>query len=75
MYLPTNNFTQKVSQSIPTCCSVDKVSIQLTATSKLVATATWLVKVTPYNINMVKQDDCALRATAVSYWHFHSYSF
>ncbi|KAI5643588.1 putative transmembrane protein precursor domain-containing protein [Phthorimaea operculella] len=44
--------------------SVDKVSIPLGATSKFVATETWLIKVTQYNLNVIKQSDCALVATA-----------
>ncbi|XP_064074517.1 E3 ubiquitin-protein ligase TM129 [Vanessa tameamea] len=44
--------------------SVDKVSITLSATSKFVVTHSWLVKVTQYGINLVKQRDCALVATA-----------
>ncbi|CAH2208448.1 jg15683, partial [Pararge aegeria aegeria] len=43
---------------------VDKVSIQLTATSKFIATQTWFIKVSQYSINFVKQNDCALVATA-----------
>lgn len=43
---------------------VDKVSIQLTATSKFVATETWLIKVSQYSVNIVKQEDCSLVATA-----------
>ncbi|XP_045764082.1 E3 ubiquitin-protein ligase TM129 [Maniola jurtina] len=43
---------------------VDKVSIQLNATSKFIATQTWLVKVGQYGIDLVKQSDCALVATA-----------
>ncbi|RVE41845.1 hypothetical protein evm_013510 [Chilo suppressalis] len=45
--------------------SVDKVSLQLTATSKFVATETWLIKVSQYKLNVVKQDECALVATAM----------
>ncbi|XP_053600604.1 uncharacterized protein LOC128669661 isoform X2 [Plodia interpunctella] len=44
--------------------SVDKVSIALTATSKFVATENWLIKVSQYSVNIVKQGDCALVATA-----------
>lgn len=42
---------------------VDKVSLPLTATSKLVATETWLIKVTSYNLFIIKQSDCGLVAT------------
>ncbi|KAI8439874.1 hypothetical protein MSG28_001342 [Choristoneura fumiferana] len=42
---------------------VDKVSVPLTATSKLIATETWLIKVSSYSLNIVKQSDCALVAT------------
>ncbi|XP_041973052.1 E3 ubiquitin-protein ligase TM129 [Aricia agestis] len=44
--------------------SVDKISIPLSATSKFVATPTWLIKVTQYSVNAVKQEDAALVATA-----------
>ncbi|CAG5019074.1 unnamed protein product [Parnassius apollo] len=44
--------------------SVDKVCIPLTATSKFVATETWLIRVTQYGMNAVKQRDCSLVATA-----------
>ncbi|KAG6447827.1 E3 ubiquitin-protein ligase TM129 [Manduca sexta] len=44
--------------------SVDKVSIPLTATSKFVATESWLIKVSQYSMNVVMQRDCALVATA-----------
>ncbi|XP_052751298.1 E3 ubiquitin-protein ligase TM129-like [Galleria mellonella] len=44
--------------------SVDKVSVPLTATSKFVATETWLIKVSQYKLNIVKQDDCTLMVTA-----------
>ncbi|KAM3958220.1 E3 ubiquitin-protein ligase TM129 [Aphomia sociella] len=44
--------------------NVDKVSIPLTATSKFVATETWLIKVSQYKLDVVKQDDCTLIATA-----------
>ncbi|CAH0717492.1 unnamed protein product, partial [Brenthis ino] len=50
--------------------SVDKVSIALSATSKFVATQTWLIKVTQYNVNLVKQSDCALVATATDSHNF-----
>ncbi|XP_031763424.2 E3 ubiquitin-protein ligase TM129 isoform X2 [Galleria mellonella] len=43
---------------------VDKVSVPLTATSKFVATETWLIKVSQYKLNIVKQEDCTLVATA-----------
>uniref|UniRef100_A0A1E1W5E3 Uncharacterized protein n=1 Tax=Pectinophora gossypiella TaxID=13191 RepID=A0A1E1W5E3_PECGO len=46
------------------CSSVDKVSVPLGATSKFVATETWLIKVTQYTLDIVKQTDCALVATA-----------
>ncbi|CAK1551520.1 unnamed protein product [Leptosia nina] len=42
---------------------VDKVSIPLNATNKVIATQTWLIKVSQYNINIIKQADCALVAT------------
>ncbi|XP_075972534.1 E3 ubiquitin-protein ligase TM129 [Anticarsia gemmatalis] len=44
--------------------NVDKVSIQLTATTRFVATELWLIKVSQYSINAVKQSDCTLVATA-----------
>ncbi|CAG9562883.1 unnamed protein product [Danaus chrysippus] len=44
--------------------SIEKVSINLTATSKFIATNSFLIKVTQYGINIVKQSDCALVATA-----------
>ncbi|CAB3222702.1 unnamed protein product [Arctia plantaginis] len=44
--------------------NVDKVSIQLTATSKFVATEIFLIKVSQYSLNLVKQTDCTLVATA-----------
>lgn len=44
--------------------NVDKVSIQLTATSKFVATQMWLMKVSQYGVNIIKQSDCTLVATA-----------
>ncbi|XP_028165991.1 E3 ubiquitin-protein ligase TM129 [Ostrinia furnacalis] len=43
---------------------VDKVSIPLTATSKFVATETWLIKVTQYNLHIIKQTECSLVATS-----------
>ncbi|CAH2063881.1 unnamed protein product, partial [Iphiclides podalirius] len=44
--------------------SVDKVCLPLTTTSKFVATDTWLIRVTQYGINIIKQCDCSLVATA-----------
>ncbi|XP_045459913.1 E3 ubiquitin-protein ligase TM129 [Melitaea cinxia] len=44
--------------------SVDKVSIPLSATSKFVVTQIWLIKLTQYGLNLVKQSDCTLVATA-----------
>ncbi|XP_045534020.1 E3 ubiquitin-protein ligase TM129 [Papilio machaon] len=44
--------------------SVDKVCLPLTATSKLVATDTWLIRVTQYGMNAVQHGDCSLFATA-----------
>lgn len=44
--------------------NIDKVCIPLTATSKFVATQTWLIKVTQYSLNLVQQGDCTLVATA-----------
>ncbi|CAH1634986.1 unnamed protein product [Spodoptera littoralis] len=44
--------------------NVDKVSIQLNTTSRFVATENWLIKLSPYKLNVVKQGDCTLVATA-----------
>ncbi|XP_050681631.1 E3 ubiquitin-protein ligase TM129 [Leptidea sinapis] len=43
---------------------VDKVLLPLNSVSKVIATQNWLIKVTPYNVNIVKQLDCSLVATA-----------
>ncbi|XP_072942265.1 E3 ubiquitin-protein ligase TM129 isoform X2 [Epargyreus clarus] len=43
---------------------VDKVVIALTATSKFIATQTWLIKVGQYSLDLAKQNECALVATA-----------
>ncbi|XP_023944190.1 E3 ubiquitin-protein ligase TM129 [Bicyclus anynana] len=49
---------------------VDKVSIQLNATNKFIATERWLIKVSQYAIYLVKQNDCALVATATDSHNF-----
>ncbi|XP_045492545.1 E3 ubiquitin-protein ligase TM129 isoform X1 [Colias croceus] len=43
---------------------VDKVSLPLSATSKVIATQTWVIKVSQYHVNIIKQSDCTLVATA-----------
>ncbi|XP_059061204.1 E3 ubiquitin-protein ligase TM129 [Achroia grisella] len=43
---------------------VDKVTVPLTATSKIVATEHWLIKVTQYKLNIIGQSECSLVATA-----------
>ncbi|VVC91138.1 unnamed protein product, partial [Leptidea sinapis] len=49
---------------IPMIMLVDKVLLPLNSVSKVIATQNWLIKVTPYNVNIVKQLDCSLVATA-----------
>ncbi|KAL4704696.1 hypothetical protein ACJJTC_011480 [Scirpophaga incertulas] len=44
--------------------NVDKVSIELSTTSKFIATATWLIKVTQYKVFIMNQTDCSLVVTA-----------
>ncbi|GBP82350.1 E3 ubiquitin-protein ligase TM129 [Eumeta japonica] len=44
--------------------SVDKIAIPLTATSKLIATESWIIKVGTYSVNLVRQDDAALIVTS-----------
>ncbi|XP_050362792.1 E3 ubiquitin-protein ligase TM129 [Nymphalis io] len=61
---PGNDWRAVASNLNVEYASVDKVLITLSATSKLVVTYTFLVKVTQYGINLVKQRDCSLVATA-----------
>ncbi|XP_026745061.1 E3 ubiquitin-protein ligase TM129-like [Trichoplusia ni] len=44
--------------------NVDKVTIQLNSNSMFIATETWLIKVSQYSLNVLKQADCTLVATA-----------
>ncbi|XP_068627830.1 E3 ubiquitin-protein ligase TM129 [Battus philenor] len=63
-YAPSGGDWRVVANSVNISFrGIDKVCLPLTATSKFVATDTWLIKVTQYGMNIIKQGDCSLVAT------------
>ena len=44
--------------------SVNKIIIKINALTKIIATDNWIVKVSPYNLNLAHQSDASLSVSA-----------